>query len=173
MTSSETMFNDEELDAAIEGLQFMLDLYRDKQSWEGYPRKLRDGIAAITTLRAQLAETQRELTLMTEIADEGKRLWAEQEDRADRAEAAPRRSRWMRGIADAQDLSVMCCTDADIRARIIAVDIRSQSHDRTALDRHDAKTREKALRMAADELRGQGYGAVVRAIIALIEKKEG
>jgi len=46
----------------------------------------------------------------------------------------------------------------------------SQPHDRTALDRHDAKTREKALREAADELRGQGYGAAVRTIIALITK---
>ena len=38
--------------------------------------------------------------------------------------------------------------------------------DRTALDRY----REKALREAADELRGQGYGAAVRTILALIEK---
>ena len=48
--------------------------------------------------------------------------------------------------------------------------VRNQPHDRTALDRHDATTREKALREAADELRGQGYGAAVRTILALIEK---
>lgn len=34
-----------------------------------------------------------------------------------------------------------------------------------------ALAREKAVRMAADELRGQGYGAVVRTILALIEKE--
>lgn len=40
-----------------------------------------------------------------------------------------------------------------------------------ALDRMLAEAREKALREAADELRGQGYGAAVRTILALIEVK--
>lgn len=67
--------------------------------------------------------------------------------------------------------------------------IHNQPHDRTALERTLAEAREqtalgmvdvmattakeareKALREAADELRGQGYGNAVRTILALIEK---
>lgn len=57
-------------------------------------------------------------------------------------------------------------------AEDIAATIRNQPRDRTALDRHDAKTREKALREAAQACDwGDIYGDnAVRTILALIEK---
>ncbi len=51
----------------------------------------------------------------------------------------------------------------------IAAAIRNQPHDRTALDRMLAEAREKALREAADELRGYGYSMAIHSILALIE----
>ena len=46
----------------------------------------------------------------------------------------------------------------------------AKPHDRTALDRHDAKTREKALREAAEILDDEGWlGMSMHRILALIE----
>lgn len=59
---------------------------------------------------------------------------------------------------------------AAIRAQPRAGAAEHGSYDRTALDRMLAEAREKALREAADELRGQGYGNAVRTILALIEE---
>lgn len=38
----------------IDGLQDMLDMYADKNAYEGFPAMLRDGLAAIEALRAAL-----------------------------------------------------------------------------------------------------------------------
>lgn len=78
-----------ELDAAISGLQLMLYQYSDKNAWEGYQRYLRGGIAAITALRAQLADVLADLTFMTENRnkwqDSATQRWFRIEEANDRA----------------------------------------------------------------------------------------
>ena len=121
--------------------------------------------SAITTLRAQLAGANA---------------------RADRAEAALAAPEVMHEDAPAaiigeignqiHNLGCELQNDEDVSLRLSDLACRLWDAAKlfptepTALDRHDAKTREKALREAADELRGQGYGAAVRAILALIEE---
>lgn len=86
---------DEELDAAIAGLQSMVADHGDKRTWEGAASKLGNGVAAIRTLRVQLAEVQAELAFVTENRnkwqDAATRRWFRIEEanaQADLAEAA-------------------------------------------------------------------------------------
>lgn len=90
------------------------------------------------------------------------------------------------GIADmlvkSAEAAMQLATDADHSVKVgvasqkamaqrISALIRSQPHDRTALDRHDAKTREKALREAAEILDEEGWlGMSKHRILALIEE---
>lgn len=179
------MTQDAELDAlennlAVRGKQ-------DREMSNHYVHRMEvDRVAAksaITTLRAQLAEAHKDgsqLAAWQCLFDDGKTGivcddWGNQycamQRRADRAEAAlAAQIEVDAGIAGCYDLSIMSSTEADARAQAIARHIRNQPHDRTALDRMLVEAREKALREAADELRGQGYGNAVRTILALIEK---
>ena len=131
---------DEEFAAAQAGLQFMLDCYADKQAWEGYPRKIRDGIAAITTLRAQLAEArvERDAMIPPDHVDGLIKLaepmiyeaLAAETARADRAEAAlAAQIEADAGVAENYDET---CPAFNWPSRI-AGRIRAQPHSRTAL----------------------------------------
>ena len=153
---------------------------------------------AITTLRAQLAEAHKDgfqLAAWQCLFEDGKTGivcddWGNQycamQRRADRAEAALAAPEVMHEDAPAaiigeignqiHNLGCELQNDEDVSLRLSDLACRLWDAAKlfptepTALDRHDAKTREKALREAADELRGQGYGAAVRAILALIEE---
>jgi hypothetical protein len=176
------IMTNEELNAATEGLQFMLDGYRDKNSWEGYPRMLRDGIAAITTLRAQLAEATKLAAAGNLIALElrvTEGLVEEQRDRADRAEAALAAQIEVDAeIVQFRHDENQIMRNTWVTPKLTSLDdvadeIRNQPHDRTALERHDAKTREKALREAAETAmeHGVAYMTAHKAILALIGKE--
>lgn len=121
---------------------------------------------AITTLRAQLAEARA-------VNEEMQAAVAIAEDYTHRAEAAlaaqievdagiacrkcgASRAAWLK-------CSHIICLGGDA--------FGNQPHDRTALERHDAKTREKALREAVDTVTGW-HPIAAGAILALIEKPE-
>ena len=172
---------DEELDALDEVYDTMMEVQRNPTgAWQA----IQDQAAAITTLRAQLAEAR-----VTE------RQWIEKmvdaEARAERAEAAlAAQIEVDAGIANAaakhaaeKATEAKALGTSDLARSWYAVQshmmlwadaIRSQPHDRTALERHDAKTREKALREAARACDwGDIYGDnAVRVILALIEKEK-
>lgn len=57
----------DDLDAVVRGLQNMLDQYADKKAYTGFPKALRDGIAAITALRAsEPSEYEKKVAQMKE-----------------------------------------------------------------------------------------------------------
>lgn len=141
-------------------------------------RKLRE---IITTLRAQLAEAQRLMRLERTIADKNA-------DRADRAEAALAAPEVMHEDAPAaiignignqiHNLGCELQNDEDVSLRLSDLACRLWDAAKlfptepTALDRHDAKTREKALREAAEILDDEGWlGMSKHRILALIEAK--
>lgn len=144
---------DEELDAPDEVYDTMMEVQRNPTgAWQA----IHDQADTITTLRAQLA--------VAEACNRGlMRLNEATQARADRAEAA---------------LAAQIEADAEIVESFnpcAATAIRNQPHDRTALDRHDAKTREKALREAAKTAHECNMAGDPQAsstyILALIEVK--
>lgn len=126
----------------------------------------------ITTLRAQLAEADALIEAQAKDHASNNIRLAETSYRAERAEAALAAQNEVGPVAwvipgdDNEDcngfIDAMAYEDGEFTRPLYA----AQPHDRTALDRY----REKVLREAADELRGQGYGNAVRIILALIEK---
>jgi hypothetical protein len=181
---------DEELDALDEVYDTMMEVQRNPT---GAWRAIQDQADAITTLRAQLAEARANEAALAEIrktlaapddwhpVDAVKAL-KRSHDRAEAALAAQIEA--SAGIANAaakhaagkatkakalgSDLA-RSWSDVQSHMMLWADAIRSQPHDRTALDRHDAKTREKALREAADTVTGW-HPIAAGAIRALIEK---
>lgn len=140
-------------------------------------RKLRE---TITTLRAQLAEADELIEAQAKDHASNNIRLAEASYRAERAEQ--RVATLEAALAAQIEVGMETCgqcmgsgygghPDSGYSCHVCGGSggVRNQPNDRTALDRMLAEAREKALRMAADELRGQGYGAVVRAILALIE----
>lgn len=131
-------------------------------------RKLRE---TITTLRAQLAEAQAELSALSDplvvdmnmlngriakpSVDGIVHIYAGQITRADRAEAALA----AQIEADAKTCDRIAGNTKDFNAEtrrsagMCAAAIRAQPHDRTALDRMLTKARENALRDAVRSLR--------------------
>lgn len=148
MTDEELSISDATLDAlvkqamdrAIERLQ-KLHSHAGRPAWD---QVICEELSKpFTTLRAQLAEANA---------------------RADRAEAAlaaqsEADAKMIERIVTEARQEVGSIKLSKVDAAVvemlsgIAKAIRNQPHDRTALDRHDAKTREKALRDAVDALR--------------------
>lgn len=171
---------DEELDAlAAEAMDRSIERLRELAAYAGRPsweKILREELSApITALRAQRAEAWAAVKLTAEISE---KAFA----RADRAEAALA----AQIEADAGFVIAMKgngwdenpATHPYDKGYIAACDtaisrICLQPHDRTALDRMLRAEREKALREAADELKGQGYNTAVRQILAMIDKEGG
>ena len=132
----------EELDALLAQATGRSEFCRDRGEVKT-PDLIDNMVAAITTLRAQLADARSGNKALLDARDDMERCWREQKARADRAEAAlAAQIEVDAGIADCYDLSVMSSTEADLRAQAIARHIRAKPHDRTALDRY----REKVLR---------------------------
>ena len=143
-------------------------------------------IRAITALRAQLAEVQRELDVANACNRGLVRLNEATEARADRAEAAlaaqievdagiaddfhrraiewAEKVKWFEKHIDETDSSRIA---AAIRNQPRAGAAEHGSYDRTALDRMLTEAREQALREAIE-----AYPKGVGAILALIENKE-
>jgi len=177
---------DEEMDARNrKASQFMEELHKQVCEEQGdHPDECDTAyslasyaLAALTALRAQRAEAWAAVKLTAEISE---KAFA----RADRAEAAlaaqieadagliDAEAKYQQEIAVAQMSKGIPWQSSEWAFRKLtdaAEEIRNQPHDRSALDRHDADTRAKALREAADELKGQGYNTAVRQILAMIE----
>lgn len=148
-------------------------------------------------LRAQLAEARVEIQRLDGGWHTANReifrvslIAKEAEARADRAEQRVANLEAALSISNATlaaqiEVDACDCPDPAVcQTECFVSAIRNQPHDLTALDRMLAEAREvseadkiairnKALREAADELRGQGYGAAVRTTLALIEKPQG
>lgn len=189
---------DTELDALDEVYDTMMEVQRNPTgAWQA----IQDQADAITTLRAQLAEAQKERNAVVATLVEISRWWAKEETRADRAE---QRVATLEAALAAQieaDAGMIERIVTEARQEVgsiklskvdaavvemlsgIAKAIRNQPHDRTALDRY----REKVLREAYDSLfkhpgfihaiSGQKFRAVkledaAEGILALIEKPE-
>lgn len=191
---------DEELDALVRDAVFAADCLQETGTFETAQGVLHDCATAITTLRAQLAEARAERDIWEIDAKRNHQAAEIEFARADRAEAAlaaqievdagiiTSRRAEMDAVGDALPSAVDRAVFREIVSllNVVAAAIRAQPHDRTALDRHDAKTREKALREAYDSLfkhpgfihaiSGQKFKAVkledaAEAILALIEVK--
>lgn len=118
---------------------------------------------AITTLHAQLAEAQAEITATNAGWEKTSIVLAGANARADRAEQ--RVATLEAALAAQIDADAALCDDSMkalqaidaakgeiLVAHALGLRIRNQPHDRTALDRVIAQTREKALREAAQVL---------------------
>lgn len=125
--------------------------------------------AAITTLRTQLAEAQQERDDAMALFHASEKTWKAHAGRAEAALAAQIEAD--AGIAAAETAMPSQYNIKDQwRSGIgdeVAAAIRAQPHDRTALDRHDAMTREKALRDAAGMFDTDSN--IAQTIIAMIE----
>lgn len=186
---------DEELNALVRDAVLAADCMQETGTFETGQGILHDCARAITTLRAQLAEARAENEKRgreVNVARYGqpdfawsihKEALADEAARADRAEAALAAQIEVDAAMFDNDMNLskqICCNGQMCGCRgatageYVTHAIRNQPHDRTALDRHDAKTREKALREAAQACDwGDIYGDnAVRTIIALIEKEK-
>lgn len=171
---------DEELDALVGRLKQLEGRMSFQSQNMTCARTCRLSAAAITALRTQLAEAQAELVrrvVMHECAmaerDVATLYSEEQKARADRAGAALAAQIEADALvcdelaaACAMALALASNDTPEVRtavaysikiAKRCAATIRNQPHDRTALDRMLAEAREKALREAAEMVRGTAY----------------
>lgn len=154
---------DAELDALTAGLRMMLEGYSEASIYDDYHKILRDGISAIATLRAQLADAQAEITRLTDLnstayIDGHDAAKNEYRDEIQRLEVLNAQLTVMVGEDAVEQIEAAVAAQIEADAEIAAAEtamppqhnikdqwrsnigddvaaaIRAQPHDRTALD---------------------------------------